>query len=186
MTRRIALAVTSALLAPVLLVGCGRDQPPVVGAQAVEPAERSAPLELAGTTLDGAPLDVATLRGRVVVVNSWASWCAPCREEMPALVELSRGADPDQVVVLGLNVTDDPEAAKDFVAEFAMPFPSIEDADGALLATIPGVPPASLPSTVILDPDGRVAARIIGAADGVQLVSMVAQVLDEYQRAGSA
>ena len=113
MTRRSAFAVALLVLVPTLLVSCGRDQPPsaLVGADTVATAEREAPLDLAGTTLDGQPLDLADLRGRVVVLNAWASWCGPCRDETPALVSLSEGSDPEDVVVVGLNVTDDPAAA---------------------------------------------------------------------------
>ena len=181
MTRRIAFAVALALLIPVAVSGCGRDQPPstLVGADTVASAEREAPLALAGTTLDGEPLDLADLRGRVVVLNAWASWCGPCRDETPALVSLAEGSDPAELAVVGLNVTDDPAAAGAFVAEFGMPYPSIEDPEGDLLATVPGVPPASLPSTVILDRDGRIAARIIGGTDAIELATLIAQVMQE-------
>ena len=181
MIRRSALAVALALVVATLLAGCGRDQPPsaLVGTDTVATAEREEPLALAGTTLDGQPLDLADLRGRVVVLNAWASWCGPCRDETPALVSLSEGSDPDDLVVVGLNVTDDAAAARAFVDEFDMPYPSIEDPEGDLLATIPGVPPASLPSTVILDRDGRIAARIIGGTDAIELATLIAQVLQE-------
>jgi thiol-disulfide isomerase/thioredoxin len=138
---------------------------------------------IAGTTLDGDRLDVADLRGRIVVVNSWASWCGPCREETPAFVELSKGVDPDDVAVVGLNVTDDEAAARAFVEEFGMPYPSIVDAEGDILATIPGVPPSSLPSTVILDREGRIAARVIGATDALELATLIAAIMDEEQAA---
>lgn len=179
MIRRSALAVALMLLIPTLLAGCGRDQPPVVGAESVAGEERADPLALAGTTLDGEPLDLADLRGRVVVLNSWASWCGPCRDETPALVSLAEESDPDDLALVGLNVTDDAAAARAFVDEFGMPYPSIEDPEGALLATVPGVPPSSLPSTVILDRDGRIAARIIGGTDALELATLIAQVMQE-------
>ena len=181
MIRRSALVVALVVVMPALLAGCGRDQPPsaLVGTDTVATAEREAPLALAGTTLDGEQLDLADLRGRVVVLNAWASWCGPCRDETPALVSLSDGSDPADLAVVGLNVTDDPAAAAAFVDEFDMPYPSIEDPEGDLLATVPGVPPSSLPSTVILDRDGRIAARIIGGTDAMELATLIAQVLQE-------
>jgi thiol-disulfide isomerase/thioredoxin len=181
MTRRSALAVGITLLVPVLIAGCGREQPPsaLVGTDTVASAEREQPLALSGPTLDGDQFDLADLRGRVVVLNAWASWCTPCRVETPAFVALSEGSDPEDVVVVGLNVTDDAAAARAFVDEFSMPYPSIEDPDGALLATVPGVPPSSLPSTVILDRDGRIAARIIGGTGALELATLIAQVLEE-------
>ena len=167
------------------LVSCGRDQPPVVGTETLTADAREPAPSIAGTTLDGEQLDVADLRGRVVVLNSWASWCAPCREEVPAFVALSEGSNPDDVAVVGLNVTDDPAAAQDFVDEYGVPYPSIVDADGAILRTIPGVPPSSLPSTVILDREGRIAARIVGATDAMELGTLIAAVLEATATPGA-
>lgn len=180
-TRRTALAVAALLLLPAALAGCGRDLPAseLVGVESVASDDREDVVAIAGTTLDGRPLDLADLRGRIVVLNGWASWCAPCRDETPALVSLSESSDPADIVVVGLNVTDDPESARAFVEEFGMPYPSIEDPEGALLATIPGIPPASLPSTVVLDRDGRIAARIIGGTDAMELATILAQVVQE-------
>jgi thiol-disulfide isomerase/thioredoxin len=180
-TRRIVLAVAALLAMPALLAGCGREQPAstLIGVDTVASQERGEVPVIAGTTLDGEPLDVADLVGRIVVVNSWASWCAPCREETPAFVELSAGVDEDDVVVVGLNVTDDEAAARAFVDEFGVPYPSIVDPEGDILASIPGVPPSSLPSTVILDREGRIAARVIGATDAMELATLIAAIMDE-------
>ncbi len=169
-------------VAPLLLVACGRDQPAVVGTETLTADARDAAPSIVGTTLDGDQLDVADLRGRVVVLNSWASWCAPCREEAPAFVALSEGSNPDDVTVVGLNVTDDDAAARGFVDDYGVPYPSIVDGDGAILRTIPGVPPSSLPSTVILDREGRIAARIVGGTDAVELGTLIAAVLETSPR----
>ena len=95
---------------------------------------------------------------------------------------MSLASSSADAAVVGLNVTDDAAAARAFAAEFGIPYPSIADPDGTLLRTIPGVPPSSLPSTVILDRQGRVAARISGAAtyDGVS--SLVAEIGSESAR----
>lgn len=167
------------MMLAVTLAGCGRDVPAVPGTESVAAADRGDPLTLSGTALDGTTVDLADLRGRIVVVNNWASWCAPCRDETPALVALARDSDPQDLAVVGINVTDDHDAALAFAKEFEMPYPSIEDPDGALLRQIPGVPPASLPSTVVLDKEGRVAARIIGQTDAIELGTLIARVLDE-------
>ena len=177
LSRRIAtLALVT--LAALTLASCGRDQPPIVGTETVTADAREPAPAIAGTTLDGEQLDVADLRGRVVVLNSWASWCAPCRDEVPDFVSLAEGANPDDVAVVGLNVTDDPFAAQSFVDEFGVPYPSIVDEDGAILRTIPGVPPSSLPSTVILDREGRIAARIVGGTDAMELGTLIGAVLE--------
>ncbi len=176
------------LLVPSLLGACGREQPAsaLVGVDTVASSERDAVLDVAGTTLDGDPLDLADLRGRVVVLNAWASWCPPCRAEMPAFVALAEDSDPADVAVVGLNTTDDPAAARAFVEELGVPYPSIEDPDGAILATIPGIPPASLPSTVILDREGRIAARVIGGTDAIELATLIARILEESPRSDPA
>lgn len=173
------IAVVAGLLAIGVLAGCGRDVPPVPGTESIAAEERGETLTVAGPTLDGPSLDLADLRGRVVVLNNWASWCAPCREETPTLVDLAASSDPADVAVVGLNVTDEADAARAFVAEFAMPYPSIVDPEGRILAGIPGVPPSALPSTVVLDRQGRVAARIIGAVDPVDLSALVTALAAE-------
>jgi thiol-disulfide isomerase/thioredoxin len=177
LSRRIP-ALAGLALTPLLLVACGRDQPAVVGSEAVTADARESAPDISGPTLNGEALDVADLRGRVVVLNSWASWCAPCREEAPAFVALANGSDPEDVTVVGLNVTDDATAAQGFVDEYGLPYPSIVDSDGAILRTIPGVPPSSLPSTVILDREGRIAARIVGGTDAMELGTLIAAVLE--------
>jgi thiol-disulfide isomerase/thioredoxin len=161
------------------LTGCGRDQPPVVGTTSIAAADREALPPITGSTLDGSPIDLSDLRGKVVVLNSWASWCEPCRSEVPAFVTLDAEVDPAQVAVIGLDVSDDDKAAKAFAHEFGVTYPSVVDADGTILPTIPGVPPAAVPSTVIIDREGRIAVRIIGEADHAELSTLVDQVAAE-------
>ena len=171
MRRTLVFAVAAVVVLPVLLAGCGRDVPAVAGTETIAPGDRGDPLEISGTTLDGAPLGLADYRGRVVVLNDWASWCAPCRDEMPALARFA--ADNPDVAVVGLNVEDEAAAATAFLAETGADFPSIVDRDGSLLRQIPGVPPSALPSTVVLDVQGRVAARVIGPTDPQELADLV-------------
>lgn len=163
------------------LAACGRDLPASlqVGTATFEPADREAMPPISGTTLEGTSLDLAQFAGKVVVLNAWASWCGPCKDEVPAFVDLASSLDPAKATVVGLNVSDDPTAAAAFAAEFGMPYPSVEDSKGAILPTIPGVPPAALPSTVVIDQQGRIAARIIGAADGAELARIVDSVAAE-------
>ncbi len=178
---RLSAVLAALLLASVALVACGRDLPPSsqVGVTRYEPDARQPMPPVSGLTLTGETLDLADLRGRVVVLNSWASWCVPCRDEVPAFVDLAASAEPDGVSVVGLNVSDDPTAAAAFSGELGMQYPSIVDADGAILPTIPGVPPAALPSTVIVDREGRMAATVIGVVDAAELADLVASVAAE-------
>lgn len=163
---------------------CGRDLPAVPGAESVASADRSDPLDLSGPTLDGGTLSLADLRGKIVVLNNWASWCPPCRDETPAFVALSEQSDPADLAVVGMNVTDEHDAAVAFADEMGISYPVLEDPQGLLIRQIPGIPPSSLPSTVVLDRDGRVAARIVGKTDAIELGTIIARVLDEQPAAG--
>lgn len=164
---RVAL-VAFLLTAVAATSGCGREQLPVstasptdpVGLTVIAPPNREPAPSIAGNTLSGGTADVAAMRGDPVVVNAWASWCAPCREEIPVLKKAAT-ANP-RVKFLGLNVQDRPEAAAAFASQVAIPWPSIEDPQGQILSQIPGVPPKALPSTIAIDRQGRIAARVVG------------------------
>lgn len=127
------------------------------------PAERDEPVELAGEDLDGDPVDLADLRGKPVVVVVWGSWCAPCRKEAPDVVGAARDLG-DTAQFLGLNIRDASTAqARGFVRTFDVPYPSVYSPDGKALLPFSGtLPPNSIPSFVVLDSEGRVAASIIG------------------------
>jgi thiol-disulfide isomerase/thioredoxin len=133
---------------------------PGIGLTVIPEAERGEPLELAGMDLDGEALALSDLRGDVAVVNSWATWCPPCRTEMPEFAEVATKLDGQGVTFVGINVQDDLDSAREYTTD--TPYRSIVDPDGSLVAQIPDVPPRSLPVTVILDREGRVAVRIVG------------------------
>ncbi len=177
--RRIASIVLTLALSVVVLSSCGRTPPPTgtaptdaVGVTIIAPAERQPAPRIAGDLLDGGSLDVTADPGRWTVVNAWASWCAPCRTETPELIAFAQ--DNPRVRVVGLNVQDRAAAAQDFVRAMKVDYPSIEDPEGAIVATIPGVPPKALPSTVLIDPQGRIAARAVGPVTRESLDSMLA------------
>jgi thiol-disulfide isomerase/thioredoxin len=115
---------------------------------------------LAGVDLAGEPIALSDSRGDVTVVNSWATWCPPCRTEMPEFADVARSLDGQGVTFIGINVQDDLDGAREYTSD--TPYRSIVDPDGSLVAQIPDVPPRSLPVTVILDSEGRVAVRIVG------------------------
>ena len=85
---------------------------------------------ITGTTLDGAPFDLASLRGRPVVVNFWASWCGPCRDEFPLFQAQLEQEGGRGLQLVGVLYEDDPEAARDFASEFGMTWPSVTDPSG--------------------------------------------------------
>lgn len=142
----------------------------------VAPADRHDPVDLSGETLDGKPLDVADFRGQVVVVNYWASWCGPCRGEAPALVAAHQRLK--DVPFVGLDRNDDSHAnALAFIRTYDVPYPSLYDSGGKLLLAFNGaVPPTSLPSTIVLDAEGRVAAVVLGPTTTTTLVDLVHDV----------
>ena len=137
----------------------------------IAPADRGKVVEAEGEDLDGNPLDLADYRGKVVVLNVWASWCPPCRAEMPTVVGLSESLDPQTAVVVGINTRQSGSgglpAAQAFAAKADIPFPSFYDPSGAVpLALSDKLGPYSLPSTIVLDRQGRVAAIVLGEIPG--------------------
>lgn len=176
---RFVRCLAAASLAALAIAGCGREQPPAAGIEVIAPADRGEPLALSGPSLGDPPasVDLADYRGRVVVVNSWATWCEPCRAEIPALVALDEATDDADVAVIGLNVSDDRSSALAFTDEFGMAYPSIADPEGTLLPQVPGVPPRALPSTVVLDREGRVAVRVVGEIDPATFPGLVESVV---------
>ena len=167
---------TSLLLAVLVLagtaacsseVGSSGDQGFVSGKgiiTAVDPADRKTPGEVSGETLDGEPVSLADYAGQVVVVNVWGSWCGPCRKEAPMLAEASRDLEKDGVAFLGINTRDQSQAAAQaFVRRFGIPYPSLYDPDGrTLLSFRDSLAMSSIPSTVVVDAEGRAAGRVLG------------------------
>ncbi|MCL1871198.1 MAG: TlpA family protein disulfide reductase [Promicromonosporaceae bacterium] len=124
---------------------------------------RKDPVVIAGKDFAGKAVSTADWSGDVVVVNTWYAGCAPCRAEAPDLVKMANARAADGVKVLGINTQDDAGAAQAFERTFSTPYPSIQDTSGAVIAKLSGVVPLqAVPTTVVLDKDHRVAARIIG------------------------
>lgn len=141
-------------------------------------ADRSAPVVLTGTDFEGAAVDVSAWRGDVVVVNTWYAGCPPCRAEAPDLVAVASDYAADGVHLIGINGVDDAGTAQAFQRTFAVPYPSVADTDGHAVAALQGaVPVQAVPTTVVLDRDGRVFARVLGQADGTTLRALVDDAL---------
>lgn len=137
-------------------------------------AERVPAPDLVGTTLDGDTFRLADHLGEVVVLNVWASWCAPCRAEAPGLVAVADDLAGKGVQFVGLDTRDSDVAARAFVEKFAVPYPNVIDSDGRLqLLFADSLPPQAIPSTVVIDPQGRVAGRALGKVSESTLRGMI-------------
>lgn len=148
-------------------------------AQQIKPGDRKPAPKAAGETLDGKSLALADLRGKVVVVNFWASWCAPCRGEAPSLQQVYTENKAKGVEFLGVDFKDGKANAEAFERKFKVTYPSLYDADGRVGLAFRDVPPNAIPSTLVLDRQGRVAVRIIGATTYSKLSPLVAQISAE-------
>lgn len=142
--------------------------------------QRKGPVTLSGTDYSGATQDVSAWRGDVVLLNTWYAACPPCRAEAPTLVALANEDAAKGLKVLGINGTDAAGAADAFVRQFAVPYPTIQDTGGSAIAALQGVVPVNaVPTTVLLDRQGKVAARILGLADPSTLRTLVDSLLAE-------
>jgi len=110
------------------------------------------------STIDGDPITLSDLRGRWVLVNFWATWCAPCRDEMPLLASLA-ATQRDTLTVLAVNMREDPAKVRAYLAELNMTLPILVDPDDATLLAY-GV--RGLPVSFLIAPDGALARRIVG------------------------
>jgi thiol-disulfide isomerase/thioredoxin len=174
------------VLALLVLTGCGSGDPAgLKGAVAedgsiatvVPIGDRKAPIALAGKTLEGEPLDLASLRGRPVVLNVWGSWCSPCRKEAPELVAAAKELGA-RASFLGLDIRDDVGQAQAFQRHYQVTYPSLLDEGDLLLSLRSALASTSPPVTLVLDPQGRVAGRFVGPVTRRTLVDMVTDVTD--------
>ena len=189
--RRTVAAIGVLLLAAPVLAGCGEASQAQVGSgQAfvagdgsiveVPAAERKAAPAFSGDTLDGSQFSLADHAGEVVVLNVWASWCAPCRGEAPALREVAEGTQGDGVQFVGLVTRDSDASSRAFVDRFALDYPHVIDSDGTVqLQFRDNLPPQAIPSTLVIDKQGRVAARVLGTVSAATLRSLIEPLQQE-------
>ena len=164
MKRRMAASVAAA----VVLVGSGLGladalgvaKGPSGGEQALVLAQHPAP-PLTGTTLTGGRLDLTSLRRHFVLVTVWASWCPPCRQELPLLAATQRRLAPTGLRWVGVLTRDTPEQGRNEIAATgARAMTTVQDPDGTLAVSW-GV--TGVPETFLVDPQGTVRAHSMGA-----------------------
>ena len=135
---------------------------------------------LTGTDFSGAPVSSADFADDVVVLNTWFAACPPCRAEAPDLLTVATDRATDGVQFIGINGTDDAGAALAFEREHGITWPSIADTNGSVVASLQRVVPVqAVPTTVVLDRQGRVAARVLGQVDATTLDGLIEDVLAE-------
>lgn len=163
------VAAAVAVIVALLMTGLGRD-PSVIASPLVG---RLAP-NFTLPQLDGPPVTLTKLRGQVVVINFWASWCTQCQVEQAALDQTWQQFQDSGVVVIGVNFEDSTGAARSYVRSADVTYPVVEDTDSrtALAYGLRGVP-----ETFVVNQHGRVVNRVFGPVDGAALSSEINSML---------
>ncbi|MBG0853345.1 TlpA family protein disulfide reductase [Streptomyces spinoverrucosus] len=192
-SRTALLATSGAAVAALLLSACGSggtsggggDTNFVAGADGidtVDQGERTAAPDLSGKTIDGRQLDVADYKGKVVVLNVWGSWCGPCRAEAKNLETVYQDTKDQGVQFVGINTRDTSTGpALAFEKEFGVTYPSLYDPTGKLMLRFEKgtLNPQAIPSTLVIDRDGKVAARTLQPLSEEKVREMLDPVLAE-------
>ncbi|WP_407938637.1 TlpA family protein disulfide reductase [Nesterenkonia haasae] len=200
LTRRLAAAVMVAVFA---LTACGSDANDdlaqrasndgsnyIAGDGSVQefaPENRGESVAFESETFDGEPVSGETFQGEVTVINFWYAACAPCRKEAPDLQEIYEEFEPDGVQFYGVNTRDTQATAEAFERNFGITYPSMEDRGGTVLMSMTDyVHPSAVPTTLVLDQEGRVTARISGIVEPGTLRALITTALEEDQAQAEA
>lgn len=180
--KRALLSAAAAVAALTLLAGCSTDPLADQYSQGttknyisgegtiseIKAADRGEPVSFESVTDSGDDVSSADYAGKVLVLNFWYAGCPPCRVEAPELEQVNQAFQGQDVAFLGVNVRDQPAQSLSFAETLGVTYPSVIDADnGNLLLAFAGtVAPNAVPTTLVIDKQGRVAARFLGAIDG--------------------
>ena len=169
-----------AVLLGAVLAGCNLQQDvashPDSGPRVGAPAP-----EIRGTTLSGGSFDLAAARGHPVVIDVYGSWCAPCRAQQPQLNQVAASYQPRGVVMLGVGVRDATAQLRSYDADNHVPYPTLEDDSGDIAASLAVLSP---PTTVVVDPGGRVAATYYGGVEASVLGGLLDRLLSGVSAPG--
>jgi thiol-disulfide isomerase/thioredoxin len=192
MLRRTAVRIAAVLAATLIVVSCARtgaDEPTRSAGQVgyptvprnltrIPPEQRQELPIVSGPALgSNRTISSQDYRGKVVVINVWGSWCPPCRKEAPDL-QAASVETKDTAQFIGITSKDyDPAPAEAFVRSFQITYPSIYDPNGKVLLAFAGeLPPSAIPSTMIIDRQGRLAVRVLSEVSKITLVDMINDV----------
>jgi peroxiredoxin len=194
MTGRVAARLAAVVLALSLpLTACTAEDPLAQQAEAgsnknyiagdgsvteYAPESRGEPVQLEAELFNGKSVDSSNWQGQVTVLNFWYAACAPCRAEAPELQSLYEKFKDQGVQFYGVNLRDSKPTADAFERNFGITYPSIKDKNGSVLLSMTEyVPPQAVPTTLVLDKKGRVAARILGMADKSTLETLISDAV---------
>ena len=177
------------LALPLLLTGCGAGgggtftfvSPGGQNAFSYPTGQRQTVGDLSGPSLmdDDRTVRLSDYADRVVVLNVWGSWCAPCRAEAPDLTSAARDLAPLGVQFIGIDVRDTRAGGRDFHMSFDVPYPSIFDPGMRTLLSLRGFPTSSIPSTIVLDREHRVAQIWLRRITATELTATVRAIATE-------
>ena len=149
------------------------------GTELIPPTDRRLVPGISGKTLVGKPFDTGSTAGRVLVLNFWASWCAPCREEMPGLEQTHQEFTGRGVDIVGVNINDGKSAARALATDLKITYPSIYDRENVVAESIKGYPSQAIPTSIVVDRSGRVAAVYLGPVTPQRLQAILDTLLSE-------
>ncbi|MEO6957884.1 MAG: TlpA disulfide reductase family protein [Antricoccus sp.] len=141
--------------------------------------ERKTAPDIKGKLLDGSSFDLTSYKGKVLVLNFWASWCAPCRVEAPDLESIYQSYQSKGVDVVGVLVRDDKQQGQIYAKQIGLTYPSVFDPDTEIALQFKNYPPAAIPSTTVIDTSGKVAAVYVAAVDKSDLLKTLNKLLAE-------
>ena len=196
LSRRSVLTAGGAALAAVFgLSGCAQDDALAKQAKAGDnknyvagdgsvtefaAGDRKEAVQIQGALFSGAAVTPADFQGKVSVLNFWFAACAPCRVEAPLLEELHQEFKDQGVQFFGVNLRDEKPTAEAFEKTFNLTYPSFDDKDGGVLLSVSGlVPPGAVPTTLVLDKQGRVASRVLGEIEKGTLKALITAAVAE-------
>lgn len=171
--RWLLAAVVGGVVALLGLLFWGMQRGPSAPINTVAPIDRPAP-DFTVTTLDGRRLTMGDLRGKAVVLNVWASWCGPCKDEAGELNRAYAQYQGRNVAFVGIAFNDDEGPMRDFVDKYGVPYPVALDPEGKIAIDL-GI--TAVPETYIVTPDGQMTQKWVGPITAKQLATLLAPLV---------